>query len=77
MLQENRKDLDGERQKVLLNRLVAQLSGSDKDLYYRSASDVARLLERYIASEATLSVEDRALLKRLSHRDIQLLLSLN
>ena len=77
MLQENRKDLDGERQKVLLNRLVGQLSGSDKDLYYRSASDVARLLERYIVSEATLSVEDRALLKRLSHRDIQLLLSLN
>lgn len=77
MLQEKRKDLDGERQKTLLNRLVSQLSRTEHDLYYGSASDVARRLERYIASEAIISVEDRALLKPLSQRDIQVLLSLN
>lgn len=77
MLQEKRKDLDGERQRKLLDRLVGQLSRSDHDLYYRSTSDIALRLEGYIAEEADLTVDDRALLMRLSRRDIQLLLSLN
>ncbi len=75
MLQEERKDLDGERQKALLDRLVAELNRSEPDLYYRSTIDIALRLERYIADEAGLPEEDRAILMRLNRRDIQVLLS--
>lgn len=77
MLKEKRTDLDIERQRVLLGRLVAELGRSFPDLYYQSTSDIAVQLERMIASSTELSSEDRALLKRLGRRDIQVLLSLN
>ncbi len=77
MLQEKRKDLDAERQKRLLQRLVVELGRTDNDLYYRSTSEIAVHLKRYIDGEAELSAEDRTLLQRLNRRDIQVLLSLN
>ena len=76
MLHEKRKDLDVERQKNLLARLVTELSRSNPELYYRSTSEIALLLKQQIASGEELSVEERAILVRLSQRDIQILLSL-
>jgi hypothetical protein len=77
MLRDKRKDLDAEKQKRLLHRLVAELSHSDPDLYYRSTSEIAFRLKEYIDGEADLSEEEDALLMRLSRRDIEILLSLN
>ncbi|MEM1401619.1 MAG: hypothetical protein AAGF58_17145 [Pseudomonadota bacterium] len=77
MLKEKRKDLESERQKKLLQGLVEQLSRSEADLYYRSTSDIASRLKTYIDGEAELSTDDRDLLKQLSKRDIEVLLSLH
>ncbi|CUH67257.1 hypothetical protein TL5118_02110 [Thalassovita autumnalis] len=76
-LQEKRKDLDVERQKRLLTRLVEELSRSDPELYYRSTSEVAAQIEGLIGKAGRLSLEDRQLLMRLSRRDIEVLLSLH
>lgn len=76
-LQEKRKDLDVERQKRLLTRLVEELSRSDPELYYRSTSEVAAQIEGLIGKAGRLSPEDRQLLMRLSRRDIEVLLSLH
>ncbi|MBO9479461.1 hypothetical protein J7382_18095 [Shimia sp. R11_0] len=77
MLQEKRKDLDSEKQKKLLQRMVAELSHLYPDLYYQPTSEVADLIRRHVASEAKLNAEEHALLKALSKRDIEVLLSLH
>ncbi|MEM9127315.1 MAG: hypothetical protein AAGB28_16110 [Pseudomonadota bacterium] len=77
MLEEKRKDLDSEKQKRLLQRLVEELTRSEIDLYYRPTSEIAAFLEKYIRKDARLSADDRSLLQRLSRRDIEVLLSLH
>ncbi len=77
MLEENRKDLDAEKQKKTLLRLIEVLSASDPDLYYRPTSDIAAYLEKYIRKNARLTAEERALMERLSRRDLEVLLSLH
>jgi hypothetical protein len=77
MLEEKRKDLDSEKQKKLLFRLVDELSHSSPDLYYRPTSEIAAYLETYIRKDAKLSADDRSLMTRLSRRDLEVLLSLH
>lgn len=77
MLEDKRKDLASEKQKRLLQRLVEELSQTDRDLYYRSTADIAAMIERHVAQADTLNAEDRALMQRLSRRDIEVLLSLH
>ncbi|WP_231701151.1 hypothetical protein [Aliiruegeria sabulilitoris] len=77
MLQDKRKDLDSERQKRLLGRMVAELSGSSPDFYYRPTTEIALELMNYIADGKDLNAEERTLLGRLNRRDIQVLLSMN
>lgn len=77
MLQEKRKDLDSEKQKKLLERLVAELSQSNFDLYYQPTSQIARELKDYIENDAELFAEERELLSHLSVRDIEVILSLH
>ncbi|MEM9370269.1 MAG: hypothetical protein AAGA26_03825 [Pseudomonadota bacterium] len=77
MLQDKRQDLDSEKQKKLLDGLVSELSRSHPDLYYQPTSQIARYLMEYIQGDAKLSADDRTLLKRLSLRDIEVLLSLH
>ncbi|MEQ9694705.1 hypothetical protein [Shimia sp. SDUM112013] len=77
MLQDKRKDLDAEKQKKLLERLLHELSDRNPSLYYQPTSEVALQVERYIAHGATLHAEERTLLERLGRRDIAVLLSLH
>ncbi|MGD1887601.1 MAG: hypothetical protein ACFB01_10870 [Cohaesibacteraceae bacterium] len=77
MLKDKRKDLDSEKQKKLLQRLVEQLSQTDPDLYYRPTSQIALLLKTYIDGDARLLADERTLLQHLSQRDIEVLLSLH
>ena len=77
MLQEKRVDLDAEKQKRLLQALVAELSQTQGDLYYQSTSQIAVLLQRYINDQAQLTADDRALLQKLDRRDIEMMLSLH
>ncbi|MEM9436443.1 MAG: hypothetical protein AAGA15_05325 [Pseudomonadota bacterium] len=77
MLEEKRKDLDSERQKRLLQRLVSDLSHQSPMVYYMPTADIAALLEANIKKGGRLSPEDRALLQKLSKRDIEVILSLH
>ena len=77
MLQDKRADLDGEKQKALLMRLISALSAERPDLYYQPTAEVARQVLDYARDQADLGQEDRALLKRLSNRDVEVLLSLH
>ncbi len=77
MLEEKRKDLDSEKQKKLLLRLVNELSHSSPDLYYRPTSEIATYLANYIRKGARLSADERSLMTRLSRRDLEVLLSLH
>jgi len=77
MLHEKRKDLDSEKQKKLLTRLLNELAHVDQQLYYRSTAEVALAIKTYIAGPAGLKNDEKALLDRLTTRDIEVLLSLH
>lgn len=77
MLQEKRSELDGEKQKKLLQRLVGELSTQRPDLYYQPTAVIAEELQAYIARDAKLYAEERTLLQQLGKRDIELMLSLH
>lgn len=77
MLQDKRKDLDAHKRKLLLDKLLAEVGATDPDLYYRSTSEVALLIKRHIDSKARLHPDERALVARLTQRDIEVLLSLH
>lgn len=77
MLQEKREDLDSEKRKKLLQRLVSDLSRSNSDLYYQSASEIARQIRSHIRDGAGLNADERALMEPLGQRDIEVLLSLH
>ena len=72
-----RKELDAERKKTLLRGIVDDLTNSRPDLYYQSTSEIARQITELIKSGGQLSADDRALLQKLTQRDIAILLSLN
>ncbi len=76
-LHEKRQDLDGEKRKVLLQRLLSELSGLDPNLYYQSTSQIAVLMRAYIDGDAKLVQEERQLMQGLAPRDIEVLLSLH
>ncbi|MEM9630561.1 MAG: hypothetical protein AAGA50_04495 [Pseudomonadota bacterium] len=77
MLQDKKSETDAERQKVLLSRLVTEVSRENPDLYYQSTSRIAHLLRDHISDGSTLNHEERALMQRLSVRDLEVLLSLH
>lgn len=77
MLQEKRVDLDAEKRKRLIERLVLELSRSNPDLYYQPTSQIALQIRGYADDPANLNADDRALLEPLTQRDIEVLLSLH
>ncbi|MEM9050381.1 MAG: hypothetical protein AAGC92_16920 [Pseudomonadota bacterium] len=77
MLQDKKNDLDAQKRKKLLRRLIAELSRDNPDFYYQSTPEIARHIQRVIADGTALNGEERALTDRLSLRDIEVLLSLH
>lgn len=77
MLQDKRSELDSEKQKSLLTRLVEELSAADPDLYYQPTSAIALRIKAHIDGGGGLNADDRKLLEPLSQRDIEVLLSLH
>ena len=77
-MEEKRKDLEAERQKRVIARIVEELSASSPDFYYQSTSVIAAQIETYVSQGGGgLNQDDRALLKGLSKRDIEIVLSLH
>lgn len=76
-LHEKRQNLDGEKRRVLLQRLLSELSGLDPSLYYQPTSQIAVLMRAYIDGDAKLVQEEHQLMQGLTPRDIEVLLSLH
>ena len=76
MLEDKRKDLDAERRKVLLQRLVSELSQESPDVYYLPTAQIAMMIHADVQTGRGLNGEERALLGPLSARDIEVILSL-
>ncbi|MEM7461669.1 MAG: hypothetical protein AAF362_03215 [Pseudomonadota bacterium] len=77
MLKDKRADLDAEKRKKLIARIVKELSRENIDLYYQSTSAIARLVKQHVDSGSNLSADDKSLLETLDQRDIEVLLSLH
>ncbi|MEM8592145.1 MAG: hypothetical protein AAGF13_06420 [Pseudomonadota bacterium] len=77
MLEDKRKDLTSEKQKALLRRLVSELSQKYGDLYYQPTAQIAVMIRQYAEKDAGLNADEHALLKPLSDRDLEVLLSLH
>lgn len=76
MLQDKKSETDAERRKVLLHRLLSELSQTNPEMYYQSTSQVSRLLKDHISDGKSLNGDDRKLMEPLSCRDLEILLSL-
>ncbi|WP_226553059.1 MULTISPECIES: hypothetical protein [Celeribacter] len=77
MLQDKKSDLDSEKQKKILSRLVKVLSEEHPELYYQPTAEIAGLVMGMIEEGKSLNGEERHLMQRLSLRDIEVLLSLH
>ncbi|MDO6456214.1 MULTISPECIES: hypothetical protein [Celeribacter] len=77
MLQDKKNELDSEKQKKVLTRLVKELSEAKPEFYYKSTPEIAVLLKDQIEAGKSLNGEERHLMQRLSLRDIEVILSLH
>ena len=75
-MEEKRRDLDVEKQKKIIFKLVEKLSLSDPDLYYRSTSEIALIVKNLIDSREHLLDIERELVSDLTSRDIELRLGI-
>lgn len=76
-MEEKRKDLKNTLQKEVINEVVQILNDSHPSFYYLSTIEVAAEIKGYIHQAGNLSHEKFGLVKDLSRRDIQILLSLH
>ncbi|MEM9053743.1 MAG: hypothetical protein AAGB16_00320 [Pseudomonadota bacterium] len=75
-MEEKRADLESEKQRKLLQRLVEELSQLDMNFYYQPTIEIAFALKDYIKRDAKLTLQEKDLLEPLKTSDIQILLSL-
>lgn len=76
-MEEKQQDLKSVKQKVLIRRLVDELSHQHPDFYYLPTKEVAFAIKDYVKKEAKLTLDEKALIDPLSEDDIQIILSLN
>lgn len=76
-MEEKRKDLKSTKQKELLMRIMGDLSKSHPSFYYLSTIEVAAEIKDFIEQNKGISRDDFLMLNSLTHRDIQILLSLH
>ena len=76
-MEEKRKDLKISKQRKLIQDLLPRLAKEDPNLYYLSTSEIAIKLVEFIEQARSVRQEEKALLKGLSHQDIQMILSLH
>lgn len=75
---ENRfKDSQEIKQKRLLQSILEDVCRDHIEYYYDTTCDIAREIEMHIKKARNMSISDRVMLKCLSRRDIQMLLSLH
>lgn len=76
-MEEKRKDLKSNLQKEIVTEVINALNESHPSFYYLSTVEIAGEVKTYINESGKLSREKLDLVKDLTQRDIQMLLSLH
>ena len=69
------KQLEHTKRKDIINKVLTFLSDSDESLYYMPTVEIATAIQETIAKATLLLTEEREIVKNLTVRDIQVLLS--
>ncbi len=76
-MEDKRSDLKSTHQKEVIQEIIEDLNKSHPNFYYRSTTEVAAEIKKYIHEGGHLNHTQHELVKDLSRRDIQILLSLH
>lgn len=76
-MEDKRKDLKAEKQRQLLEKVVAKLARQHPSFYYLPTVEIAAKIEQYLSADGNLTVEEKDLTRGLGRRQIQILLSLH
>jgi len=76
-VEDKRKDLKNTHQKEIVEGIITALNESNPSFYYLSTIEIAAEVKKHIHQKGNLLHEDFELVKDLTRRDIQILLSLH
>ena len=72
----NNPELDQDKKRRLIQNYLHQLTKTDTNLYYSSTTEIAHALYPMIKEHTNrMSVDEQALLRNITVRDIEMLLS--
>ena len=72
------EQLNSVEQRKIINNLLEQVMQNHPDVYYAPTTDVARMIHtRLQETLSRMSIEDQLLMKKVTTRDIEIMLSLN
>ena len=74
-MEDKRVNLESEKRKKILDRMVEDLSREHMDFYYLPAIQIARVLHETVQSGDGLNQDELDLLRPLTLKDIHMLLS--
>jgi hypothetical protein len=76
-VEEKRKDLKSTQQKEVIQDVIQTLNQSHPSFYYLPTIELAAEIKQHIHQKGNLTHDKFELVKELSRRDIQILLSLH
>ncbi|NND00009.1 MAG: hypothetical protein HKN85_07495 [Gammaproteobacteria bacterium] len=76
-MEEKRKNLKSTQRREVIDRIMASLASSHPSFYYLSTIEIAAEIKAHVHKSGNLSNDDYLLLKDLSRRDIQIMLSMH
>jgi hypothetical protein len=76
-VEDKRKNLVSTKQKELLSKLLVILQEEHPSFYYLSTAEISHEIMRYTEELEKLSHDEMLLLKNLTARDVQMMLSLH
>jgi BMFP domain-containing protein YqiC len=72
------EQLNSVEKRKIINGLLEQVMQKHPDLYYSPTTEVARMVHEQLQSTMSrLPIEDQMLMKKVSVRDVEIILSLN
>ena len=76
-MEDKRKNLVSSKQKELLRKILAILQNEHPSFYYLSTAEISHEIVRYGEDSGKLTHDEISLLKSLTARDVQMILSLH
>lgn len=72
------EDSDPVKKRKIVNRFLMQLTRDEPQMYYATTSQIARSIQTLIKEHTNrLSVEEQALVRKITMKDIEVMLGFN